>query len=108
LKRFVFRRDIDCVHVTERIAVEKGAGFHIEREEKGQSAEFRWGEPIPPADALTDFFRETNMGEDSKPAKPLEEKQATAPDVEMANDEGGVPSEADQSDDTDAKGAPRR
>lgn len=43
-----------------------------------------------------------------KAAKPIKEKAATVPDVEMANDEGGVPREADQSDDTDAKGARKR
>jgi hypothetical protein len=63
---------------------------------------------IPKADAFMGFLEEMTMGDEATPAKPVEETQATTPGVEMANDEGGVPEEADQSDDTDAKGAPKR
>ncbi len=48
------------------------------------------------------------MRSNTQPAKPLPEKQATIPGVESENDEGGVPAESDQSDDTDAKGKPLR
>jgi hypothetical protein len=65
--------------------------------------------PALDVSALEPFHsQETAMSDESKPAKPLEEKQATVPGVEMENDECGVPTEADQSDDTDAKGAPKR
>ena len=48
------------------------------------------------------------MSQVREPAKPVDEKAATIPEVEMSNDEGGVPAEADQSDDTDAKGRVKR